>query len=127
MRIQLNQNLPHVRTSITNNIGHRLLGLSTAKILATEMLPRSVEFILALNDFISDTYKEVLAASPSCDKEGSWDLVTFITQQLFRDEFQPIRIVTKSGIDPHNPQSTAKQIIWGSLRTMQLVETFLKV
>mmetsp|Transcript_785 Transcript_785/g.1182 ORF Transcript_785/g.1182 Transcript_785/m.1182 type:complete len:145 (+) Transcript_785:1814-2248(+) len=83
LRIQLNQHLPHVRTSITNNIGHRLQGLSTAKVLAMKMLSRSIEFTLALNDFISDTYKEVLAASPRCDKEGSWDLVTFITQQLF--------------------------------------------
>ena len=125
LRIQLNQILPSVRTALTTNIADRLHGHSEAKALAIEMLSRSIEFISSLSDFISDTYKEVEVATG--EKSRAWDLVTYIVEQMFKDEFHIVPLPVRTGLDPHSPRQTGLKFLWGTLRTMELVEKFLQV
>ena len=124
LRIQLNQILPSVRTALTTNIGDRLHGKNVAKSLAIEMLSRSIEFISSLSDFISDTFEEVEVATG--EKTRAWDLVTYIVEQMFKDEFHIVRSPVRTGLDPHSPRQTGLKILWGTLRTMELVEKNLR-
>jgi hypothetical protein len=61
------------------------------------------------------------------EKTRAWDLVTYIVEQMFKDEFHIVRSPVRTGLDPHSPRQTGFKILWGTLRTMELVEKFLQV
>ena len=125
LAIQMKSNISVVRGSISANLFDRLNGRPLALNLAQTMMTRSIEFVVAMNSFITDTYREALASSG--DEVDSWELVTFIVQQIFKEEFHEIRATVRTGLDPHHPRRTAVKIIWGALRTMQVVDEFLAI
>ena len=74
---------------ITTLITERLAGKDKAISVATQMIPRSLDFISAVNMFTTDTYREIYTVTG--DLEGSWDLVTYILQHIFKEEFHAVR------------------------------------
>ena len=127
LRVQIDANKPHAESSVNTMIGDQLFGekRAEARALATKMLSKSLEFITAVNTYITDTYKEVLQSSG--DPAIAWDLVTFIVQQMFKEEFHVVRAGVRGGIDPARPKLTALRIMWATFRTMEVVESFLRL
>ncbi len=127
LRVQIDAHKPHVENAVNTMIGECLYGenRAEARALATKMLSKSLEFITAVNTYITDTYKEVYQSSG--DPAVAWDLVTFIIQQMFKEEFHVVRAGIKGGIDPAKPKTMALRIMWASFRTMEVVESFLRL
>ena len=87
------------------------------------MLTRSSEFVRALFDYITNSYAELIETFT--DSSQTWDFVCHCVEHIFSHEFNVARSILR-GHDLKS-QGFNERMLWTSLRTVVVQESFLAV
>lgn len=87
------------------------------------MLTRSSEFVRALFDYITNSYAELIETFT--DSGQTWDFVCHCVEHIFSHEFNVARSILR-GHDLKS-QGFNERMLWTSLRTVVVQESFLAV
>jgi len=89
----------------------------------TAMLSCSQEFVRSLFKYITDSYAELIESF--MDSDQTWDFVCHCVEHIFSHEFN----VARSIMWGHDLKSIGfnKRMLWTSLRTVVVQESFLAV
>ena len=92
------------------------------KAFTISLLHTSMSFIENLSNYISETFnnfKDVVGK-----EDTVWGLVTYVVEQIFRKDFGQVRANTIGAVNA-NERSSAIRIMWSSLRSVVVAQTFI--
>ncbi len=128
LRKRLESNLQMVVNSLGKAIDFTFRKHQYVCSLAKEMLNISHKFVLALHNYMTETYTSFKAMGVGSPKQV-WGLVTFVVDQLFRNDFASKREDAIGNLDT-NTRDSGFIAIWCSIKSVglakNLVETGIK-
>lgn len=128
LRKRLESNLQMVVNSLGKAIDFTFRKHQYVCSLAKEMLNISHKFILALHNYMAETYTSFKAMGVGSPKQV-WGLVTLVVDQLFRNDFASKREDAIGNLDT-NSRDSGFIAIWCSIKSVglakNLVETGIK-
>jgi hypothetical protein len=87
------------------------------------MLTHSSEFVRALFDYITNSYAELIETFT--DSAQTWDFVCHCVEHIFSHEFNVARSILR--VHDLKSQGFNERMLWTSLRTIVVQESFLAV
>ena len=123
LKYQLKEQLESVRAILSATINDSLYDRPDAKSLAVIMLSKSLDFISQLSMFISETYADIHRTHRNADE--AWDLVCYVIEQIFKNQFSIARSVAKGSLDTIDMSKLGARILWSSLRTLNVADEYM--
>ena len=123
LKYQLKEQLESLRAEISTTIADSLYDKPEARSLAVLMLSKSMEFISQLSAFISETYADINRTHK--DATEAWELVCYVVEQIFKNQFSVARSVAKGNLDTIDMRKLGARILWSSMRTISVADEYM--
>jgi len=121
--LQVERELPNVDLQFRNAIASTFEDYADARDLALELLYRSKKFALDLCNFIQRDFD--FWRHKGYSKTEAWQLTCLSVRRIFED-IHVIRVVGRDCRDIKNPQATATQIVWATIRAHTVMDEYMR-
>jgi hypothetical protein len=121
LQLQVEHELPNVEYQFRQAIGTTFEDYPEARDLALELLYRSKKFVVDLCNFIQRDYD--FWHHKGYTKKEAWELTCLSVRRIFED-IHVVRVSGRDCRDISQPQLTATQIVWATIRTHTVMDEY---
>ena len=123
-RVSIKSSMEEIRSRLESLIMERLRNNSEGQSLARQMLSDTLNFITALCEFISETYRNLELAGFS--KVDAWQLVSKLVHRVFAKDCHMKRGAVSEVLDVSDSKVLGTGILWATFATHQVMREYMR-
>ena len=123
-RVSIKSSMEEIRSRLESLIMERLRENFEGQALARQMLSDTLNFITALCEFVSETYRNLEIAGFS--KTDAWQLVSKLVHRVFAKDCHMKRGAVSEVLDVGDSRVLGTGILWATFATHQVMRDYMK-
>ena len=123
-RVSIKSSMEEIRSRLESLIMERLRENFEGQALARQMLSDTLNFITALCEFISETYRNLDLAGFS--KSDGWQLVSKLVHRIFAKDCHMKRGAVSEVLDVSDSKVLGTGILWATFATHQVMREYMR-
>ena len=123
-RVQIRSSIEEIRSRLESLIMERLRENFEGQALARQMLSDTLNFITALCEFVSETYRNLDLAGFS--KSDAWQLVSKLVHRIFAKDCHMKRGAVSEVLDVSDSNVLGTGILWATFATHQVMRDYMR-
>ena len=123
-RVSIKSSMEEIRSRLESLIMERLRNNHEGQSLARQMLSDTLNFITALCEFISETYRNLEIAGFS--KSDGWQLVSKLVHRVFAKDCHMKRGAVSEVLDVTDSRVLGTGILWATFATHQVMRDYMR-
>ena len=123
-RVSIKSSMEEIRSRLESLIMERLRENHEGQALARQMLSDTLNFITALCEFISETYRNLEVAGFS--KTDGWQLVSKLVHRIFAKDCHMKRGAVSEVLDVSDTRVLGTGILWATFATHQVMREYMR-
>ena len=123
-RVSIKSSIEEIRSRLESLIMERLRENLEGQSLARQMLSDTLNFITALCEFVSETYRNLEIAGFS--KASAWQLVSKLVHRVFAKDCHMKRGAVSEILDVSDSRVLGTGILWATFATHQVMRDYMK-
>ena len=123
-RVSIKSSMEEIRSRLESLIMERLRDNAEGQALARQMLSDTLNFITALCEFVSETYRNLELAGFS--KAEAWQLVSKLVHRIFAKDCHMKRGAVSEVLDVSDTRVLGTGILWATFATHQVMREYMR-
>ena len=123
-RVSIKSSMEEIRSRLESLIMERLRENAEGQALARQMLSDTLNFITALCEFVSETYRNLELAGFS--KVDGWQLVSKLVHRIFAKDCHMKRGAVSEVLDVSDTRVLGTGILWATFATHQVMREYMR-
>ena len=123
-RVSIKTSIEEIRSRLESLIMERLRENLEGQSLARQMLSDTLNFITALCEFVSETYRNLEIAGFT--KDSAWQLVSKLVHRIFAKDCHMKRGAVSEILDVSDSRVLGMGILWATFATHQVMRDYMK-